>query len=50
MNKKYLLSIVTVIIIVSVVSAAFIYNNYSANSNQTGTKNNISVVDDEGYK
>jgi iron complex transport system substrate-binding protein len=48
MNKKYAIYIVTAIIIVSVVSAAFIYNNYNAATNQT-TQKNISVIDDEGY-
>ena len=48
MNKKYALYIVTAIIIISVVSAAFIFNNYNA-ANQTNTQKNISVIDDEGY-
>jgi iron complex transport system substrate-binding protein len=49
MNKKYAIYIVTIIIIVSVVSAAFIYNNYNASSGQTNIQKNISVIDDEGY-
>ena len=49
MNKKIAVYIAVVVIIVSVVSAAFIYNNYNANSNQNGTQGNILVVDDEGY-
>jgi len=49
MNKKIAAYIAVVAIILSVISAAFIYNNYNANSNQNGTQNNISVVDDEGY-
>jgi iron complex transport system substrate-binding protein len=48
MNKKYAFYIVTAIIIISVVSAAFIFNNYNA-GNQTNTQKNISVIDDEGY-
>ena len=48
MNKKYALYIATAIIIISVVSAAFIFNNYNA-ANQTKTQKNISVIDDEGY-
>lgn len=48
MNKKYALYIATAIIIISVVSAAFIFNNYNA-ANQTNTQKNISVIDDEGY-
>jgi hypothetical protein len=34
---------------VSIVSTAFIYNNYNNTSNQTNTQKNIMVVDDEGY-
>ena len=48
MNKKYPLYIVTIIIVVSIVSAAFVYFNYNTPSNQN-TKQNIMVVDDEGY-
>jgi iron complex transport system substrate-binding protein len=49
MNKKYVIYITTIIIIVSIVSAAFIYNNYNTASNQTTTQKNITVIDDEGY-
>ena len=49
MNKKYIIYIATIIIIVSIISAAFIYNNYNTASNQTNTQKNITVVDDEGY-
>ena len=48
MNKKYTLYIATIIIIVSIVSATFIYFNYNTPSNQN-TQQNIMVVDDEGY-
>jgi iron complex transport system substrate-binding protein len=48
MNKKYVIYIVTAIIIISVVSAAFIYNNYNT-ANQTNPQKNITVIDDEGY-
>jgi iron complex transport system substrate-binding protein len=49
MNKKYVIYIATIIIIVSIVSAAFIYNNYNTASNQTTTQKNITVIDDEGF-
>ncbi len=49
MNKKFAIYIATVLIIVAIVSAAFIYTNYNAGSNNTGTQKNVSVVDDEGY-
>jgi iron complex transport system substrate-binding protein len=48
MNKKYAIYIAAVIIIVLIVSGAFILNNYNAGSNSTGTQN-LSVIDDEGY-
>ena len=48
MNKKFALYIAAAIIIVSVISAAFIFNNYNA-GNQTDTQKNLSVIDDEGY-
>src|SRR5665648_301371 len=48
MNKKYTIYIAAIIIIVSIVSATFIYFNYNTPSNQS-TQNNIMVVDDEGY-
>jgi iron complex transport system substrate-binding protein len=48
MNKKYAIYIAAVIIIVLIVSGAFILNNYNAGSNNTGAQN-LSVNDDEGY-
>ena len=48
MNKKYTLYIIAVIIIVSIVSAAFIYNGGFSNSG-SNNQNAISVIDDEGY-
>ena len=48
MKKKYGLYIITAIIIVSIVSAAFIYYGNNSNSNQN-PQNKISVIDDEGY-
>jgi iron complex transport system substrate-binding protein len=48
MNNKYTLYVATIIIIVSIVSATFIYFNYNTPSNQN-TQQNIMVVDDEGY-
>ena len=48
MNKKYAIYIAAIIIIVSIVSGAFILNNYNAGPNNTGTQN-LSVIDDEGY-
>ena len=47
MNKKIGLYIATLIIIVSVVSAAFFFNGN--NSNPNNPQNKITVVDDEGY-
>ena len=49
MNNKNIIYIATIIIIVSIVSAAFIYINYNTTSNQTAAQNNITLVDDEGY-
>jgi iron complex transport system substrate-binding protein len=49
MNNKYVIYIATIIIIVSIVSAALIYYNYNTPSNQANTQKNIMVVDDEGY-
>jgi iron complex transport system substrate-binding protein len=48
MNKKFAIYITAVIIIVLIISGAFIYNNYNAGSNNTDT-HNLSVIDDEGY-
>ena len=48
MNKKYAIYIAAVIIIVLIVSGAFILSNYNPGSNNTGTQN-LSVIDDEGY-
>jgi iron complex transport system substrate-binding protein len=47
MNRRIVLSI-TAILIIAIVSAAFIYSNYKGGSNN-GTQNNVSVIDDEGY-
>jgi iron complex transport system substrate-binding protein len=47
-NKKYGIYIAAIIIIVSIVSGAFILNNYNAGPNNTGTQN-LTVIDDEGY-
>jgi iron complex transport system substrate-binding protein len=49
MNKKYTIVIAAVLIIAIIVSGAFIYVNYNAGSNDNGTKNSVSVTDDEGY-
>ena len=48
MNKKYVFYIIAVIIILSIVSAAFIYNGNFSNS-RSNNQNAISVIDDEGY-
>jgi iron complex transport system substrate-binding protein len=48
MNKKFAIYIAAVIIIVLIVSGAFIYSNYNPGSNKTGNQN-LSVIDDEGY-
>lgn len=48
MNKKNAIYIAAIIIIVSIIAGAFIYNNYNAGSNNTETQN-LSVIDDEGY-
>jgi iron complex transport system substrate-binding protein len=48
-RNKNIMYIATIIIIVSIVSAAFLYSNYSATSNETTNQKNIMVVDDEGY-
>ena len=48
MKQKYMLYIITAIIIVSVVVASVIYNGNNSNSNQN-SQNKISIVDDEGY-
>ena len=49
MNKKVTISIAAILIIVVIISGAFIYTNYNGGSNNSGTKSNVSVVDDEGY-
>ncbi len=49
MNNKNIIYIATIIIIVLIASAAFIYINYNTTSNQTAAQNNITLVDDEGY-
>jgi iron complex transport system substrate-binding protein len=48
MNKKYTIYIAAIIIIVIIISGAFIFNNYNAGNN-TGPQN-LSVIDDEGYE
>ncbi len=48
MNKKYAIYISAIIIIVIIISGAFIFNNYNAGNN-TGPQN-FSVIDDEGYE
>jgi iron complex transport system substrate-binding protein len=48
MNKKFAIYIAAVIIIVLIVSGAFIYSNYNPDSNNTDTQN-LTVIDDEGY-
>jgi iron complex transport system substrate-binding protein len=49
MTNKTLIYVVTAIIIMSIITGAFIYANYGAGSNNTSTSKNITVVDDEGY-
>ncbi len=50
MKSKYIIYIAAIITIALIVSAAFIYFNYtSANKSKTSTQTNISIVDDEGY-
>jgi iron complex transport system substrate-binding protein len=49
MNKRNLMYIATIVIIVCIVSASFIYVNYIGNSSETNNQNKISVVDDQGY-
>jgi cobalamin transport system substrate-binding protein len=48
MNKRFVIYVAAVIIIVLIVSGVFIYSYYNGSSNNTGT-NNLSVIDDEGY-
>jgi iron complex transport system substrate-binding protein len=48
MNKQYAIYIAAIIIIVSIISGAFILNNYNAGSNNNGAQN-LSVIDDQGY-
>jgi iron complex transport system substrate-binding protein len=49
MNNKYVIYIAAIIIIALIVSAAFIYINYSQNANQKSQNSNLTLVDDEGY-
>jgi iron complex transport system substrate-binding protein len=49
MANKTLIYVVTVIIILAIVSGAFIYANYGGLTTKTSTSKNITVVDDEGY-
>ena len=49
MANKTLVYIVTIIIILAIVSGAFIYANYSGLTTKTSNTKNITVVDDEGY-
>ena len=48
MVNKNIIIIATVIIIIIMVSGAFLYVNYKT-PNQAKTQNNISITDDEGY-
>ena len=48
MANKTLIYIATAIIIIVIVSGAFIYANFNTPSNQKTNSNTISVVDDEG--
>jgi iron complex transport system substrate-binding protein len=49
MANKTLIYIATIIIILAIVSGAFIYANYSGLTTKTSNTKNITVVDDEGY-
>ncbi len=49
MNKKVVISIAAILIIIVIVSGAFIYTNYNAGSNPNNDNKSVSVVDDEGY-
>ncbi len=49
MTNKTILYVITAIIIIVIVSSAFIYANYNGHTNQTTTSKSITVVDDEGY-
>jgi iron complex transport system substrate-binding protein len=50
MKNKYIIYVATILTIIIVVLAAFVYVNYATGiKNQNGAQNNISVVDDEGY-
>ncbi len=50
MKNKYVIYIATIITIASIVSAAFIYVNFSAQAANLKSQNsNITLVDDEGY-
>jgi iron complex transport system substrate-binding protein len=48
MRNKNIIYVATIIIIISIVSAALIYINYNT-PKQTAAQNNITLVDDEGY-
>jgi len=49
MTNKTILYVVTAIIIIVIISSAFIYANYSGLTNQTPAQKSITIVDDEGY-
>jgi iron complex transport system substrate-binding protein len=49
MKNKYVIYIAAIIIIVLIVSSAFVYLNYYAPANKTVSQQNISITDDEGY-
>jgi iron complex transport system substrate-binding protein len=50
MKNKYAIYTAAIIIIVLLVSSAFVYLNYYApNKNKTASQQNISITDDEGY-
>jgi iron complex transport system substrate-binding protein len=49
MSKKTIIAIAAVIIIVIILSGAFIYTNYFNGSTQASGSKNVSIVDDEGY-
>jgi iron complex transport system substrate-binding protein len=50
MNKKYIIYIAAVVIIVLIISSAFVYLNYnSTNKNKTNSQQTLSITDDEGY-
>ncbi len=50
MKNKYVIYIAAIIIIVLIVSSAFVYLNYYApNKSKTASQQTISITDDEGY-